>query len=100
MDGDAVDLLGELYLEHPRWRATRRWHFERGHMAIHATATIGPIPSRGTWFAQLGNTATEWSTEAAAALADVQRRMDDYYEQMRRSPLYDDPGSAWEEWQP
>jgi hypothetical protein len=96
MDGDPVDLLGELYEQDPRWRITRLWRYDRGHMSLHATAMIEPIPSRGTWFAHLGDTATEWSTEADA-LAAAQQMMADYHEQVRHNNLYDDTGPLWEE---
>ncbi|HEY6595944.1 MAG TPA: hypothetical protein VI011_17855 [Asanoa sp.] len=93
---DPVDLLGELYEQTPRWRITRRWRYERGHPSIHATATIGPIPSRGTWFAHLTDPATEWSTEAAALTA-VEKMMADYHEQVRHRYLYDPHGPLWQE---
>ena len=98
-DGDALDLLGELYSESPRWQIIRRWAFTRGHPAIHTHAAIGYVPTRGLWFAQLRGTTRGYGTETTA-LAAVEKMMADYHEQVRHRYLYDNAGPLWQERDP
>jgi hypothetical protein len=65
VDGDPVDLLGELYEQDPRWRVRRLWRYERGHMSIHTTAMIRAASLMAETLATVGSSADSVRTREA-----------------------------------